>query len=211
LYCALILLASAQLASLGAALAQFVLQRRAIRRARNAAVEGAPATDSLAQQERDLDRQAQLGWAPAHDSRWLAEADVQAVAWTWAWAAPYADTDPAAAAALHKCEDRLRQLHPYAMARYDRLRAACTALPSAEPLAASEWVIWVVVRRRAGHLALAGWQSTGRFWVAAVSPAARPLRSHGWAIPIAASQVPTCSGEYASLRCRGRAGRKARQ
>ena len=30
---------------------------------------------------------------------------------------------PAAAAALRKCEDKLRDLHPYAMARYDRLRA----------------------------------------------------------------------------------------
>ena len=41
---------------------------------------------------------------------------------------PYADRnvpwyEPAAATAMRKTEDRLRDLHPYAMARYDRLRA----------------------------------------------------------------------------------------
>lgn len=37
-------------------------------------------------------------------------------------AAAYADGDSGAAAALRKSEERLRTLHPYAMARYDRLR-----------------------------------------------------------------------------------------
>jgi hypothetical protein len=41
----------------------------------------------------------------------------------WSAAAAYAGTDPSAAAALARCEERLRGLHPYAMARYDRLRA----------------------------------------------------------------------------------------
>ena len=41
----------------------------------------------------------------------------------WGAAAPYADTDPEAASALRRAEERLRVLHPYAMARYDRLRA----------------------------------------------------------------------------------------
>ena len=41
---------------------------------------------------------------------------------------PYADRavpwyEPAAATAMRKCEERLRDLHPHAMARYDRLRA----------------------------------------------------------------------------------------
>jgi hypothetical protein len=40
---------------------------------------------------------------------------------------PYADQsapwhEPAAATAMRKCEERLRDLHPFAMARYDRLR-----------------------------------------------------------------------------------------
>ena len=41
---------------------------------------------------------------------------------------PYADRnvpwyEPTAAAAMRKSEERLRDLHPFAMARYDRLRA----------------------------------------------------------------------------------------
>ena len=56
---------------------------------------------------------------------------------------PYADRgvpwyEPAAATAMRKCEDRLRHLHPYAMARYDRLRADGTgpaeAMREAAPL-----------------------------------------------------------------------------
>ena len=46
----------------------------------------------------------------------------------WGAATPYADRavpwyEPAAATAMRKCEERLRDLHPHAMARYDRLRA----------------------------------------------------------------------------------------
>ena len=69
-----------------------------------------------------LRRQARLSWAPAHDAHWLAQAGFIETARAWAGAAAYADTDPAAAAALRKCEDKLRGFHPYAMARYDRLR-----------------------------------------------------------------------------------------
>ena len=50
----------------------------------------------------------------------------------WGAALPYADRnvpwhEPAAAAAITHCEERLRQLHPYAMAHYDRLRAKASA------------------------------------------------------------------------------------
>jgi hypothetical protein len=44
----------------------------------------------------------------------------------WAAAAGCADDDPAALPALRKCEERLRELHPYAMAWYDRLRGGGT-------------------------------------------------------------------------------------
>jgi hypothetical protein len=56
---------------------------------------------------------------------------------------PYSDRDvpwyePAAATAMRKCEERLRNLHPYAMARYDRLRAEglgpAEAMQEAAPL-----------------------------------------------------------------------------
>ena len=68
------------------------------------------------------------GWAPALDPAWLREATLVQVARAWSKAVPYSDRavpwyEPAAATALRKCEERLRDLHPYAMARYDRLRA----------------------------------------------------------------------------------------
>jgi len=112
----------AQFASLTGAMAQVVLQRRALRDARQSARDDERATRIIDQQERLIQRQARLSWAPAHDPQWLAHADLLQTGRAWASAASYADTDPAAASALRKCEDRLRTLHPYAMARYDRLR-----------------------------------------------------------------------------------------
>ena len=112
----------AQFASLAAAMAQVVIQRRTLEQARKAVVGDQRARRVLDDQERMLQRQARLSWAPAHDAQWLAQAGFTETARAWAGAAAYADTDPAAAAALRKCEDKLRALHPYAMARYDRLR-----------------------------------------------------------------------------------------
>ncbi|MGH3217936.1 MAG: hypothetical protein ACRDPY_04260 [Streptosporangiaceae bacterium] len=71
---------------------------------------------------------ARSGWAPALDPGWLRRADLYQAAQAWGTAMPYADRatpwyEPAAATAMRKCEERLRILHPYAMARYDRLRA----------------------------------------------------------------------------------------
>jgi hypothetical protein len=113
----------AQLASLAAAMAQVVIQRRALEQARRAVAGDERATKVNDDQERLLRRQARLRWAPAHDAHWLAQAGFNETARAWAGAAAYADTDPAAAAALRKCEGKLRALHPYAMARYDRLRS----------------------------------------------------------------------------------------
>ena len=112
----------AQLASLAAAMAQVVMQRRTLEEARKAIDGDERAEQMLDEQERLLRRQARLSWAPAHDAQWLAQAGFVETARAWAGAAAYADTDPAAASALRKCEDKLRTLHPYAMARYDRLR-----------------------------------------------------------------------------------------
>jgi hypothetical protein len=112
----------AQFASLTGAMAQVVWQRKALHDARQAARDDERAVRIIDQQERLIQRQARLGWAPAHDPQWLAHADLLQTGRAWASAASYADTDPAAASALRKCEDRLRRLHPYAMARYDRLR-----------------------------------------------------------------------------------------
>jgi hypothetical protein len=82
-------------------------------------------------------------WAPALDPAWLREADLLQAARAWSAAMPYADRavpwyEPAAATAMRKCEERLRELHPYAMAYYDRLRAdglaPAEAMQQAAPL-----------------------------------------------------------------------------
>lgn len=70
---------------------------------------------------------ARADWAPALDPGWLTQADLLQTARAWGAAMPYADRsvpwyEPAAAKAMRKCEERLRVLHPNAMARYDRLR-----------------------------------------------------------------------------------------
>src|SRR5215472_4023211 len=83
------------------------------------------ALNSQVRAERDA---ARAGWAPALDPQWLRQADLLDTARAWGAAMPYADRDvpwyePSAATATRRCEERLRDLHPYAMARYDRLRA----------------------------------------------------------------------------------------
>lgn len=71
---------------------------------------------------------ARARWAPANDPQWLRGAGLLDVAAAWGAAVPYADPaserfEQSAQAAVGKCESRLRDLHPYGMARYDRLRA----------------------------------------------------------------------------------------
>jgi len=105
----------AQLGSLVTAAATMEIRRRA---------QTNTATAARSQQEhRALQEQQRARWAPAHDPRWLAQADLLQAARVWSAATAYADADPAAASAARKCEERLRELHPYAMAWYDRLRS----------------------------------------------------------------------------------------
>ncbi len=117
----------AEVASLTGATAQVVLQRRALHNAREAAGNDKRATQILDEQECLIAHEARLSWAPAHDPQWLAGAGLAQAGRAWASAASRAGTDPAAASAMRKCEDRLRVLHPYAMARYDGFRADGTA------------------------------------------------------------------------------------
>lgn len=99
--------------------------------ARRAAAHREKSASRRAQKRRELDlerQRARLAWAPAHDAAWLDQADIIQTARVWGAAMPYAhretnDFDPTAESAMRKCEDRLRTLHPHAMARYDRLRA----------------------------------------------------------------------------------------
>ena len=128
----------AQVASLTAAMAQVIMQRRALADARRSLEDDGTATRVLTDQEQILRQQARMSWAPAHDRHWLAPAGLTQAAAAWAGAAAWADSDPSAASALRKCEDRLRQLHPHAMGRYDRLRGdgldPLTAMREAAPL-----------------------------------------------------------------------------
>jgi hypothetical protein len=127
----------AQLGSLVTAGATVEAQRRARATAARAARDQR-ALSALRDQERAAWQLARAGWAPAHDSRWLAQADLLQAARVWSAAAAYADADPTAATAGRKCEERLRTLHPYAMAWYDRLRSegagAFDAMRQALPL-----------------------------------------------------------------------------
>jgi hypothetical protein len=111
-----------QLTSLVAATTEVAIRLNAARAARQAAQDG-QARHMLEEQERTARAQARARWAPAHDARWLAQADLLQTAGTWGAAAPWAGTDPAAASAMRKSEERLRTLHPFAMTRYDRLRS----------------------------------------------------------------------------------------
>jgi hypothetical protein len=132
---------AAQMASMAATVTQVVAYRNMLRRARQAA-QREQELRAVHEQERAAYQQASAGWAPALDQRWLAQADMMQAAGTWGAAAPYADSDPAAASALLRSEERLRVLHPYAMAFYDRLRSQgaspLDAMRQAAPLFARE-------------------------------------------------------------------------
>ena len=114
-----------KLAQLGSLLASWatVQARRTERRAAAAAAQSEQQLRDLREQETAAWRLARAGWAPAQDRQWLATAGLLDAARAWSAAAAWADADPDAATAQARCEDRLRRLHPYAMARYDRLRA----------------------------------------------------------------------------------------
>jgi hypothetical protein len=132
---------AAQMVSLVAAAAEVAAHRITARNARQAARHEQDRR-ALHEQERAEHAQARTLWAPAHDRQWLAQASLFQAARVWGAAAPYADTEPDAASGMRKTEERLRALHPYAMARYDRLRtegaSSLDAMREAAPLFARE-------------------------------------------------------------------------
>jgi len=104
----------AELAAVAALLAQVLAQvraRHALAAAELAALEEADRAAIAAQ------------WATALHPEWLADATLPETARAWGAALAHEGTDPAAGAALDAAEARLRELHPYAMAIYDRLRS----------------------------------------------------------------------------------------
>jgi hypothetical protein len=116
-----------QLASCAVTAAQvWAYQQRA--QAVAAAERDERARRALAAQARADRDAARASWAPALDPAWLRQADLFQAARTWGAAMPYADRsvpwyEPAAATAMRKSEERLHDLHPRAMARYDQLRS----------------------------------------------------------------------------------------
>ncbi|GIH51620.1 hypothetical protein SAMN05421833_12934 [Microbispora rosea] len=93
------------------------------RRAEIAQARDLAARRELERQAHAVRQAARTRWAPAQDARWLGEADLLDVGRVWSTAVPHAADDPTAEAAVRKCEERLRTLHPQAMADYDRRRA----------------------------------------------------------------------------------------
>ena len=104
----------AQLASLFTAAATVEARRKARRNAAKT-IRSERDLRELQDQERAAYELARAA-APARDPRFLAQADLLQAARAWSAAAAYADADPEAADAVRRCEERLRALHPYAMA-----------------------------------------------------------------------------------------------
>jgi hypothetical protein len=126
----------AQIASLVAATSQILVQQHAIREARKATADE-QARRVLDEQERQIRQQTRMAWAPANDRKWLRAADLLQTGRAWAAAAAHSD-DPIAITTMYRCEDRLRTIHPYAMAYYDLLRgdgvSPLDAMRTAAPL-----------------------------------------------------------------------------
>jgi hypothetical protein len=112
---------AAQFISMAGAAYEIAARRKAIRAAKEVA-RTQQQLQAAGEQEKTLREAARARWAPALNAQWLAQADMVQAGRVWGAAAAYADSDPQAAAALRKAEERMRALHPYAMARYDRLR-----------------------------------------------------------------------------------------
>jgi hypothetical protein len=116
-----------QMASVIAAFIRAYLQHRArTKRERAAADEQEKrALRAQARVERDAVR---ARWAPGNDRQWVRAASLSDTADVWCAAVQYTDTDSelferSAVTTVENCEARLRELHPFAMARYDRVRA----------------------------------------------------------------------------------------
>jgi hypothetical protein len=107
-----------QYALLLAGAAETMARLRAQRQAEQAAAADREAAALRAQRETDH-AGARVRWSQLHDPRWRKTADAGEVFAAWCAGAPWAGTDPDAAAALRHGENRLREEHPDAMRRYD--------------------------------------------------------------------------------------------
>ncbi|GII34638.1 hypothetical protein [Planotetraspora mira] len=115
-----------QLTSVAGAAAQFRVQMKA-ERAREQAEQQQQLARQLRTAHRAARHAARLQWLPANDPAWLKRANLNHVAQAWAATIPYIAEDKAAERTRLKCEERLRQLHPYGMHQYDRLMSEGSA------------------------------------------------------------------------------------
>ena len=136
---------AAQFISMAGAAYEIAARRKAIRAARDAA-RSQQQLQAAEEQNKALREAARARWAPALNAQWLAQANLVQAGRVWGAAAAYADSDPQAAAALRKAEERMRALHPYAMSRYDRLRHE-----GAGPLEAMRDAIYLFAREPAAR------------------------------------------------------------
>lgn len=120
----------AQLAAMAAVTRQLLVMVRE-RRNRAQQVRALEQQRRLENAERAAFEGARSRWAPVHDPAWLRNADLLQTARAWSAALPYATDNAAAASAVRKCEERLRQLHPHGMDHYDRFREAGLAAEEA--------------------------------------------------------------------------------
>jgi hypothetical protein len=129
---------TAELAAVSALFSQVAVSVRARRANKNAAELAAEDATLLADHSKLAAARAR--WAPALHPEWLADASLTEVARAWGSAVPYENADPGAAVALDACEMRLRDLHPYAMRHYDKLRKAGASRYDAMRSAAPEFL-----------------------------------------------------------------------
>lgn len=110
-----------QMAAMAASVAEALARLSAQRAAERQEADQRGAAAARAQRHADH-ATARVAWSPAGDPEWLRQAGTLDVGRAWGAAVPWAPTDPSAAAAQDACEERLRDLHPDAMRRYDWLR-----------------------------------------------------------------------------------------
>jgi hypothetical protein len=108
-----------------ATVAAEAIAQLAAARARERAVTDERTAAALRAQRQTAYSQARLGWAPILDPRLRGQTGVLDAGLVWAKAQAWRP-DPAAERASDLAEDRLRDLRPDVMARYDRLRAEGT-------------------------------------------------------------------------------------
>lgn len=111
----------AELTAVAAIVGQAVAQHRMRKAAQEAAGNG---ENNSGDEEGSRLAEDRALWAPVLDRGWRQDADLLDTVRAWGAAGRWENGDPGAAEAVGLAEERLREIHPYAMARYDERRAA---------------------------------------------------------------------------------------